>query len=130
MNQITILGRVGKDPEVKQFDWGQSCRFSVAVDESYKKDGEKISKTQWFDVSVFPSQIDFVKKFIGKGLRVLVAGNMRSYETDKDGTKSTRWELIAQSITPIDWPEKGNTRSEEAPEQVPTGSMEDDGLPF
>lgn len=81
LNRVTILGNVGKDPEVKQFqDGGKICNFSVATSRRWvdKHSGEKREKTQWHPVVVSGKLVDFVTKHIAKGTRVFVAGELET----------------------------------------------------
>ena len=54
INKVMLLGRLGKEPEVRYTqDGSMVVNFSLATDESYKKDGEKVQKTEWHKIVVF-----------------------------------------------------------------------------
>jgi single-strand DNA-binding protein len=110
MNKVILIGRVGKTPECKKLDFGNVCNFTLATDESYKKDGQKVEKTQWHNINAKLGLADFCEKYVAKGSRVIVEGKISSREYEKDGEKKTFFEVIAQSVTPIDWPEKKEER--------------------
>ena len=84
MNNVILMGRLTKDPELKTTQSGLSfCRFTVAVDR-YSKDGE--DKTDFISCVAWRSTADFIDKYFSKGQRILLSGSIQtgSY-TDKDG---------------------------------------------
>ena len=96
MNNISIVGRVGRDPELKWTkDQKPVVTFSVATD--HGKDDFK--KTTWHNVVCFDSLAENVAQSIVKGSRVIVAGRLdiSDYE-DKEGTKKKKVELVASAI--------------------------------
>ena len=86
-NFITLVGRLGADPDVKETIKGDSfASLSMATNERYKaKDGEYKEKTQWHKVIVFNSQVaSSLAKYMKKGDTIIVQGQVeyRSYESD------------------------------------------------
>lgn len=86
-NFITLVGRLGADPDVKETIKGDNfASLSLATNERYKaKDGEYKEKTQWHKVIVFNPQVaSSLQKFMKKGDTVIVQGQVeyRSYEAD------------------------------------------------
>jgi len=89
VNKATLIGRVGKDPEVKQITGGAVAKFTIATSESYKnKAGEKVEQTEWHNCVVFGKLCDVIEKYVKKGDLLYVEGKIihGSYE-DKDGNK-------------------------------------------
>ena len=85
-NSVQLIGRLGKDPEVKTFGKSQKASFSIATTDSYKNDkGEKVEDTQWHNVIVWGKLADIAGKCLKKGAEVAVEGKLvhRVYETDK-----------------------------------------------
>jgi len=123
MNKVILLGRLGKNPDVRKMEWGSVAGFSLATDESYKdKDGNKVEKTEWHNVTCRGGLADIAERYLQKGNRVLVEGKIQIREYEKDSAKHRAYEIIAHSIEIVDWPEKS-----EKPTQ-PT-QLQDD-LPF
>ena len=86
-NNLTIIGRLGADPDVKETTKGDNyASLSVATNERYKgKDGEYKEKTQWHKVMVFNPQVaSSLQKYMKKGDTIIVQGQVeyRSYESD------------------------------------------------
>ena len=82
-NTIMIVGRVGREPEVRRVGEHPVCRFSLAVDQPRKdKDGNK--QTDWFDIELWGRQAEIAQDLIRKGSTVSVAGSHNSRK-DRDG---------------------------------------------
>lgn len=109
MNQITIIGNLGKDVEVKKYDDFNIGKFSVAVNEKVK--GE--DKTEWFNVSTFDKLADLCAQHIGKGSKVLVQGKLQSYKYEKDGVEHTAWDVKAHKVVFLSFKEKENGKETE-----------------
>lgn len=104
-DETTIIGKVGKDAEMRYLSSGTAITsFSVAVDRSYKKDGETMKKTIWYRVSVFGKFAETCKS-ICKGDRVLVVGNLTPDENGgpriwqkTDGSSGSSFEINASTV--------------------------------
>jgi len=101
VNQITIVGNVGSAPELS---YGQSnnpfCRFSVAVDEQWKTDGEKRERVTWFPVIAFNGIPEACANYLERGRLVAVQGRVQTREyDDKEGTKHQVMQVVAEKVT-------------------------------
>jgi single-strand DNA-binding protein len=100
-NCITLVGNLGRDPEVKTFDSGkQVANFSVATNEQYTNDkGETIKETQWHTCSVWGKGVERARTQLVKGKEVLIKGKLtyNSYE-DKNGVKHTISEIMVDEF--------------------------------
>ena len=90
VNKVIIVGRLGKDPEVRFTSSGKAvANFSIATDESYKDSaGEKVTKTEWHNIVVWGNSVEnFVQKYIHKGDLVYIEGKLqtRAWEDKKNG---------------------------------------------
>lgn len=97
MNTITVIGNVGRDPELKITKNNLAvCKFSLA--DTKGKKGEN-QKTSWYDIVVFGALAENVASEIHKGERLLVLGTLQVEDyTKTDGTKGKRVEIIADYI--------------------------------
>lgn len=96
MNHVTLIGNVGKDPEIRFTPSNKAVvRFNVA--DTRGTDDKK--KTVWHTVIAFDEQAQNVVEHITKGTRVIVTGrlNKASFE-GRDGVKKEITELIADEI--------------------------------
>jgi single-strand DNA-binding protein len=104
---IIIVGRLGKDPEMRYTPSGQAVTsFSVAADRSYNgQDGQLVKETTWFRVSVWGKQAESCNTYLSKGKMVLVEGRMTQDKaggpriwTDKEGNTRASFEVTAQMV--------------------------------
>jgi len=99
VNKVTLLGNLGNDPEVRNFDnGGRVCNFRMATSESWKdkQSGEKRERTQWHSVAVFvDGLVTVVERYLQKGSKVYIEGQLetRSWE-DKNGEKRYTTEVV------------------------------------
>ena len=100
-NKVTLIGNLGKDPEVKEIDGDRKvAKFPMATTETYKNDkGEKISETTWHNVVAWNGLAGIAERYLAKGREVAVEGRIcnRSYE-DKEGMKKYITEIILSQI--------------------------------
>ena len=85
-NSVQLIGRLGKDPEVKSFGKSMKASFSIATTDSYKNQkGEKVEDTQWHNIVIWGKLAEVAGKYLKKGVEVCVEGKLvhRNYETDK-----------------------------------------------
>jgi len=85
MHKITIIGHLGRDPEMKYTPQGQPVTtFSVASSRKYKtSSGEQREETEWFNVSAWGKLAETCNQYLTKGKQVYLEGRLktRSYET-------------------------------------------------
>jgi len=99
INQVTIVGRLGKDPEVKSFsNGGRIANFSVATSETWKdkSSGERKEKTEWHNISVnVDGLVGVVEKYLHKGSEVAILGKLQTRKwQDKDGNDRYTTEIV------------------------------------
>ena len=97
LNEVTLIGNVGKDVEVKIFDnGGKIAKFSLATTESYKrKDGEKVENTAWHNVVIRSEPlVNIAQKYVGKGSSVCVKGKVYYRDYEKEGEKRKVTEIV------------------------------------
>ena len=100
-NKVQLIGHVGTDPEIKNFETGKKlANLSLATHEVYKNDkGEKVEDTQWHRLSAWGKTAEIIEKYVNKGKEIAIEGRLvhRSYE-DKSGEKRFATEIIINDI--------------------------------
>ena len=100
MNQIVIMGRLTRDPELRQTPNGVPvASFSLAVDRKYtpKDGGER--QTDFIDVVAWRHTAEFVSKYFTKGQMAAVTGSLQIRDwVDKDNNKRRNAEVVADSV--------------------------------
>lgn len=96
VNKAIILGRLGKDPDVRTTQSGKKCAvFSVATSEKWND----TEKTEWHRVVVWEKLAEIAEKFLRKGSLVYVEGKIQTREYDDKGTKKFIVEILGNSIS-------------------------------
>ena len=97
MNSIHVMGRLTKDPEITSAQNGTTiARYSVAVDRKFAKEGQQ--KTDFFPCVSFGKQAEFVDKYVMKGTKVVISGEMNLDLVQKDGKNVTYPKIIVGEI--------------------------------
>ncbi|NOS92045.1 MAG: single-stranded DNA-binding protein [Cyclobacteriaceae bacterium] len=89
-NSVQLIGRLGKDPEVKEFNKSKKASFTIATTDLYKNQkGAKVEDTQWHNIVIWGQLAGIAEKYLKKGMEVCVEGKLvhRNYETDKGEKK-------------------------------------------
>ena len=114
LNRVTLIGRLGKDPEVRRLETGAAvAKFTMATSESYKdKDGNKQETTEWHNVVVWRTQAEIAEKYLKKGMLIYVEGKLTYREyTDKDNVKKYFTEIVASNFQMLERREGGGSGS-------------------
>jgi len=101
LNKAMLIGRLGKDPEVRYTKSGQAvASFSIATDDGYKDaQGNRQERTEWHNIVAWGKLADFVQNWLKKGREVYVEGRLRTSDwTDKDNVKHYKTEINADTI--------------------------------
>lgn len=99
--QITIIGNVGRDPEMRYTQGGVAvCDFSVAVNKKYTTSGgEQRDETTWFRVTCWRQLAETMGKYLTKGKQIMVVGEVSaSAYTDKAGQPAATLEITANTV--------------------------------
>ncbi len=99
MNNVSLLGRLTADPELRHTQSGiATTRFNIAVDRQYTKAGEE-RQADFITIVAWRQTAEFVCKYFSKGQRIALTGSIRtgSY-TAQDGSKRYTFEVFADNV--------------------------------
>ena len=152
INKVILIGRIGKDPEVRRMNSGDSVvSFSLATTESWKdKSGERQDRATWHNIVIFNEHIGKVaEQYCKKGSKVYLEGQLQTRKyTDKDGNERQTTEIVLQrfrgELTLLDSKPSGDgerqerepagrtyaSRRNEGSGNAPMRDQIDDDLPF
>jgi single-strand DNA-binding protein len=135
LNKITLIGRVGNDPEIKQFETNKVANFSLATTErGYKtSSGREIpERTDWHRIIVWGGLAKVVEGYVKKGSKVYVEGKLRYREyADSANVKRQVSEIYADNLLLLDSRPQQAQTTYDASSQYETASPEpQDDLPF
>ncbi len=105
LNRVQIIGNLGRDPEMRYTPNGKPVTaFTVAVSRSWvKPEGERVEKTEWFNVVAWDRLAEICSQHLTKGSLVYVEGRLetRSWEAE-NGQKHFRTEIVANEMIILD----------------------------
>ena len=106
VNKVILIGNVGQDPEVRQFqNGGQVASFSLATSENWKDKatGEKKEKTEWHRISVFSEGlVRVVQNYVKKGAKLYIEGQLETRKwQDKDGQDRYTTEIVLRGFNSV-----------------------------
>lgn len=109
MNNVILIGRLTKDPELKYANNGtEIARFTVAVDRRYKKEEEKTA--DFINCLAFGKTAEIIEKWFSKGNKIAITGRIQtgSYE-NKEGQKVYTTDVIVESVEFVESKKDTNT---------------------
>lgn len=148
LNKAILIGRLGKDPEVRRTNNGQAvARFSLATNEHWNdKNGERQERTEWHNIVVWGKLAEICEQYLNKGRMVFVEGRIQTREyDDRDGNKRRITEIVASDMrmlgggrddregAPASGSSESSGRTRETPDyRAPSGPppITDDDIPF
>jgi single-strand DNA-binding protein len=141
MNNVTLIGRLTRDPEVRYTSGSQMAvaRFSIAIDRPARQGGEK--QTDFPSIVVFGKQAENCERFLTKGRLVGIEGRIQtgSY-TNKNGDKVYTTDVVANRVEFLEWGDRaggsgfgmGQSSAPQSDMGIPEGfsAIDDDDIPF
>jgi len=101
VNKVILVGRLGKDPEVKYTPSGTPvAKFTLATDDVYKdRAGEQQRRTEWHTIVAWSKLAEICGEYLVKGKQVYIEGSIRSRQwEDQTGNKRTAYEIVARDM--------------------------------
>lgn len=126
LNKVILIGRLGKDPEMRYTPQGVAVTtFNVATNESYKdREGKEVENTEWHRVVAWRKLAEICGQYLKKGSLVYIEGKLktRTYD-DKDGVKKYITETIADQMQMLDSKRDSTGGGERSTATHDTGGM-------
>ena len=117
LNKAILIGRVGRDPDMRTTGSGAVARLSVATSERYRdkrNGGEIVEKTEWHTVTAFGRLAEIVGEYVHKGALVYVDGKIETRKYEKDGVERYATGIVASELRILSL--RGERRGGQAPE--------------
>ena len=131
MNKVILIGNLTKDPEISTTTSGVSvCRFTIAISRKYaNSEGER--ETDFINIVVWRTLADNCHKFLKKGSKVGIVGNIQSRSYDAtDGSKRYVTEVIAEEVEFITTKSSDVADKKDSSDVAKLETIDDEGLPF
>jgi single-strand DNA-binding protein len=99
-NSVQLIGRLGKDPELRTFDSGKKqVQFSIATTDSYKNSkGEKVEETQWHNLVAWGKIAGIAAQYLKKGNEIAVEGKLIHRAFESKGEKKYITEVVINDL--------------------------------
>lgn len=114
INKAIIVGRLGKDPEMRYMPDGTAvANFSVATSEDWKDKatGEKKERTEWHRIVAFRKLGEICGEYLAKGKLVYIEGRIQTRAwDDKDGNKRYTTEIVASDMQMLGSKDEGGKK--------------------
>ena len=140
INKIILVGRLGKDPEVRYTQDGSAvASFSIATSDEWKdkETGDKKERTEWHRIVAWRKLGEICGEYLSKGRQVYVEGKLQTRSWEKGGVTRYTTEIVASDVQFLGGRESGDASSQnqsgarEADVNGPSGSgPQDDDIPF
>lgn len=102
LNKVMLIGRLGRDPEVRYMPNGSPvCNFSVATSETWtdRNSGQRQERTEWHNITLYGRVAEVAGQYLKKGSQVYLEGKIQSRKyTDKNGVERTAYEIICHEM--------------------------------
>jgi single-strand DNA-binding protein len=144
INKVILIGRLGKDPEIRSFENGvKKAFFTLATSEIRKdKEGNRIEQTEWHNIVCWRNLAEIAEKYLTKGKLIYVEGKLRTRSWEENGSKRYTTEVEISTFSMLSG--KADDSVKNAAVQVTTGEIvpesfdseetfvaeSSDGLPF
>jgi single-strand DNA-binding protein len=133
VNKATLVGNVGKDPEVKLLPSGSAvANFTLATSERFKdKSGELQERTEWHNLVAYQRLAEIVRDYVKKGSKLYVEGRIqtRSWDDQQSGQKRYRTEIVVNELVLLSGRGEGESggysRSSASYDQRPSAAADD-----
>ena len=130
VNQVILIGRLGRDPEVRYLPNGEAvANFGLATSENWKdRNGEKQERTEWHNIVMYRKLAEIAGQYLKKGAQVYITGRIQSRKyTGKDGIERTAYEIIAGEMKMLGSKQDGShseaSDTKPAPPAKPTANQ-------
>jgi len=98
MNKVFLIGNLTRDPELSATTNGISmCRFGIAVNRNYAN-SDGVRETDFFNLTAWRGQADRCGKFLHKGNKVAIVGNLQNRSYEVNGEKRTVTDIIVEDV--------------------------------
>lgn len=122
INKVTLIGNLGKDPEVQTFDTYKKATFSLATTEySRDREGNEVQHTEWHNIVMWRGLAEIAEQYLRKGGQVYIEGKIRTRSFDaKDGTKKYITEIQADNMVLLGGRKEGGAENNYQPQSSNT----------
>lgn len=126
VNKVILVGRLGKDPEIRNLENGASvANFTMATSETYKDKttGDRKEVTEWHNIVLWRGLADIAAKYLHKGDMIYVEGKLRTRSWEKEGVTRYTTEIVGDNMTMLSTQRSGGGGDRSAPQYSSGGNQ-------
>lgn len=126
VNKVILIGRLGKDPEIRTFENGtKKASFTLATSETYKdKENRRVEQTEWHNINCWRNLAEIAEQYLKKGKLIYLEGKIKTRSWDDEhGNKRYTTEIEANTFTML------SSKSEEGADRPTETRMENNTTP-
>ena len=99
LNNVTLMGRLVRDAEVRQTSSGKNCAlFSLVVNRTKKENDQYVQTPHFFNLALFGSRCQGLLPYLKKGQMIVVEGHLEQRQWEKNGEKRSGTEIVVEEI--------------------------------
>jgi single-strand DNA-binding protein len=127
-NRVTLLGNLTRTPEIRYTPSGTAvASFGLAVNRRFRQGTETKEEVCYVDITAFGSQAEAIGEYLTKGAAALIDGRLRWHQWEKDGSRHSKLDVVADSVQFLSRRE-AHTPADEGPGAA--ADLDDDDVPF
>lgn len=141
LNKVMLIGRCGKDAEVRTVGDNKVASFTLATTEKYKdRNGQLQENTEWHNIVIWGKLADVAERYVQKGTQLFIEGKIKTEKySGNDGVEKYTTKVYASSMQLLGGKQDGQSAPAPAPQQRPQYATtpivddlppDDTGLPF
>lgn len=141
LNRVMLIGRCGKDAEVRTVGDNKVASFTLATTEKYKdRNGQLQENTEWHNIVIWGKLADVAERYVQKGTQLFIEGKIKTEKySGNDGVEKYTTKVYASSMQLLGGKQDGQSAPAPAPQQRPQYATtpivddlppDDSGLPF
>ena len=117
INKVTLIGHLGKDPEVRYLDKDRVvANLTLATNERYNdRNGNRVETTEWHNLEMWDGLAKVAEKYLKKGSLVYVEGKLKTEEWEKDGIKRYTTRIRVTTMNMMDKASGSSNETASAP---------------
>ena len=117
LNKAILIGHLGKDPEVRYTPAGVAvANFTLATSESWTKDGQKETRTEWHRIVAFGRLGEICGEYLSKGKQIYIEGRIQTRDwEDREGVKRYTTEIVASQMLMLGSKDSGGPSRQDGP---------------
>jgi single-strand DNA-binding protein len=127
-NRVTLLGNLTRTPEIRYTPSGTAvASFGLAVNRRYRQGTETKEEVCYVDITAFGSQAEAIGEYLTKGSPALIDGRLRWHQWEKDGSRHSRLDVVADSVQFL-----SRREDRAAADDVPSdaAALDEEDIPF